>query len=852
MKTEMKSEIDVDSPPLTSEANMNSGPTDIVEPEAKVPRIGLALPVVPVDNVKSEEGASDIAPVTPDDDESRASRMKSDSSSSGTRSSARARRARAQLEAERARAEYAAARIKVAEAELAVIEAEESEEERAKIEESEVPTPRMPEPSPVAPAVVLPVPLNMPTIYHHIGDPPGNDEAKQEDDVFFDDCDDVKEAEAVERERIDAEYERLNRAQQVWAQERALQEQQASRQEAERVAQLHHEARMLQARLGHEADYARQELLQARSAEELRLQQAQVRISHEAEAKAMEFEKIRDEEVRRLREEQERMRAELEAAKQQLSSEAMIVHQMRLGAEKAMDRAKETLRQAEAVKAASCSRDLTPSQPAETVSRSPEFPPGLHFKTLDTKRATSATRMRTSGSSTVTITATKSRTKEEQPMPSTSPPQDDPPAEPKEEKPDDDEDKGGDQNYDKPSNATPGGGPEDPGDGDDSSSSNGWDHGGDDPVPDPVPEPPRVPQQPLTYKVKVKSEQIKLSAWPTTLQFPAWRRALRSAVAGACDQPLLATKWLFEVERAGVTLDHFEPDQKDPFRALDAKLADALGRITKGEPARKIGLHAERAALKGNLLTGRQHLLLIYAEFKKDEEEVDHAAYSNFEALKFDGKDDGLEQFLNLWDGLMITFRTPPTEPHMYSALYRRLKHCPGLRTTIDYLDRQPAGHVDKTYDFLMSTARRFVERRRAERQASEYSKIYRGGGVQDQQVALPGLTNETPKGGGKGKGKGTKPCFQLRDTGSCPAGASCSYSHDPQIIAKSKSEKLERAKAKAKGKGKKKQCSFFNTAAGCKKGASCEFLHEKPTTAVPAVTPPAAPAPGKGAKAQQ
>ena len=41
---------------------------------------------------------------------------------------------------------------------------------------------------------------------------------------------------------------------------------------------------------------------------------------------------------------------------------------------------------------------------------------------------------------------------------------------------------------------------------------------------------------------------MKLGQWPTTLQFAGWRRALRLAVAGSCDEPDMAKKWIFAVE----------------------------------------------------------------------------------------------------------------------------------------------------------------------------------------------------------------------------------------------------------------------------------------------------------------
>ena len=61
-------------------------------------------------------------------------------------------------------------------------------------------------------------------------------------------------------------------------------------------------------------------------------------------------------------------------------------------------------------------------------------------------------------------------------------------------------------------------------------------------------------------------------------------------------------------------IDDFKSDPNDPLRALDGKLADALARIAKGEPARRIALEAERAALSADLLSGRQTLWMIYVQ----------------------------------------------------------------------------------------------------------------------------------------------------------------------------------------------------------------------------------------------
>lgn len=67
--------------------------------------------------------------------------------------------------------------------------------------------------------------------------------------------------------------------------------------------------------------------------------------------------------------------------------------------------------------------------------------------------------------------------------------------------------------------------------------------------------------------VRVKATDKKLGSWPTTVQFAAWRRALRLAVAGSCDEPDMAKKWIFEVENRDADIAHFKSSRKDTLRA---------------------------------------------------------------------------------------------------------------------------------------------------------------------------------------------------------------------------------------------------------------------------------------------
>ena len=240
----------------------------------------------------------------------------------------------------------------------------------------------------------------------------------------------------------------------------------------------------------------------------------------------------------------------------------------------------------------------------------------------------------------------------------------------------------------------------------------------------------------------------------------------------------------------------------------------------------------------------------MYAEFAKDDAKSDHIAYGNLEHISFNGAENGLESFITTWDHLLLTFKTQPTEAHLYSALMARLEKVPGLSDTISYLKRLQFGHEDKTCSYLMDAARSLVTRRREEKQQKELLKLYRGG---TNDMALPATPEEKAK----------MPCFAIRDGKVCPRGTDCPYSHDPQVInaarAKGKGKGKDAgkgagkqpnangkgkdgAKGKAGGKGNgrpprgggkgKKICAAFNSPQGCMRGSACTDLHETPAMA--------------------
>ena len=89
----------------------------------------------------------------------------------------------------------------------------------------------------------------------------------------------------------------------------------------------------------------------------------------------------------------------------------------------------------------------------------------------------------------------------------------------------------------------------------------------------------------------------------------------------------------------------------------------------------------------------------------------------------------------------------------------------------------------------------------------------------------------------------------KMRDTGTCPDGDKCEYSHKRDIIDAAKEKKKNGGKGKGKdkkggdGKGNVKQiCRDFDTPGqGCLRGSTCHFLHGQPATVAAHVAPASA-----------
>ena len=211
---------------------------------------------------------------------------------------------------------------------------------------------------------------------------------------------------------------------------------------------------------------------------------------------------------------------------------------------------------------------------------------------------------------------------------------------------------------------------------------------------------------------------MRLPQYPNALTFQSWRRAVRTSVFLSCEEPDRARAFVFCVESDDASFDSLAVSDSDKHRALDAKLAEALLNIVKGDLARRLAVMGESLAKRGLVLAGRQILFLIYRGFGKDAHQTDCMSYSHLEKMQGSKDVKGLETFLAVWDNLMLNFQIPPKPDHMYSAFFSKIRNITELLGPPKKMNRLPWDDPRKTYEAFMEECDFLIEETRLEKQS--------------------------------------------------------------------------------------------------------------------------------------
>ena len=114
-----------------------------------------------------------------------------------------------------------------------------------------------------------------------------------------------------------------------------------------------------------------------------------------------------------------------------------------------------------------------------------------------------------------------------------------------------------------------------------------------------------------------EADKIELPNIPEGNHFRTWRIAVREAVASSSRDPKAAFLWIQKVEATRTSSADLA--ETDGFATLDSKLATALRKVVTGTLSRSVNVEKEKLAASGQMMTGRQILLMIYTHFRVTE-----------------------------------------------------------------------------------------------------------------------------------------------------------------------------------------------------------------------------------------
>ena len=270
--------------------------------------------------------------------------------------------------------------------------------------------------------------------------------------------------------------------------------------------------------------------------------------------------------------------------------------------------------------------------------------------------------------------------------------------------------------------------------------------------------------------------------------------------------------WVGKVYKDSQTIDAL--DDSEGFATLDAKLLASLTNCAEGDLGRQIATFKELRAREDKNVKGR-HLLLRFHEYFATS--IKHGAIYGLEDLmSVKMVNDDLKGFINKWDSVLAGMKKEPENSVLEAYFHLAVKRFKPLEHDLALYDRAADGSKERTYDFLITAARAYLERRRLEKMRDATKRSL---GSKDTTMPAP----EEKKG----------ICYEFQKTGKCKRGSSCPYKHEKG-----------REKSKGKGKGKdrsqsrsrsltpgsrKETCKFWK-AGHCHRGKDCAFQHPEKT----------------------
>lgn len=254
--------------------------------------------------------------------------------------------------------------------------------------------------------------------------------------------------------------------------------------------------------------------------------------------------------------------------------------------------------------------------------------------------------------------------------------------------------------------------------------------------------------------------------------------------------------------------------------AFDTELASGVMKISKGATKKELILYQETQAKACLPMSGRAALWIFLNRYHIDKGQALQVDLAGLLALEYKGD---LEAYLDLLDAKLLNLQKHPDEEMLHAIVEPQLRKCKALAPEFVTYDRAKPDALERTTAWLYEAARGCVARKRKEDNLAALQNAPKSVVVKNKPDQLP------------------KDCIAFSKTGKCKFGDKCWHRHDTKSTTAPHPKSKAKADAKTKADSKKERskkkspseipCRYFHKGT-CKAGASCKFKHD------PAVAP--------------
>ena len=213
-----------------------------------------------------------------------------------------------------------------------------------------------------------------------------------------------------------------------------------------------------------------------------------------------------------------------------------------------------------------------------------------------------------------------------------------------------------------------------------------------------------------------------------------WKSQLLSNVLSACadTEQEAWISWLSEAFKLNPDIEGMCNSGGSRFTTIDVKLANALNAMiaSSGDSGREVGMEVKVMTMEmarkdpPEIIRGRQIVAMILESFRSATHTDLAFTGKHLYELAYPG-DSKLSLFKNQWIHILSAMREDDKPPGLAlrDTLFDKIKGSTSMAFDIRYYKKNPEGHPEKTYEYLMEMISRTIATEREEKNRLERLK---------------------------------------------------------------------------------------------------------------------------------